>query len=97
MRWHRTHTRRIRDLRPRAKRAHRGAEFQLEQNHLDIIDRYAERVEAKNRSEALRLLLDRTQDAPERIRAAWHGLEEGRPRSEIMEDLAAIAAWVGGQ
>lgn len=82
--------------RKRANRAHRGAEFQLETKHLEIIDRYAERIEAADRSEALRHLLERTQDLPERIRAAWHGLDEYQPRSEVMEDLAAIAAWVGG-
>jgi hypothetical protein len=96
MRWHRSHTRKILDLRPRVKRAHRGAEFQLKSKHLDIIDRFAECVEASDRSAALRLYLDRTQDTQSRVMAAWHGLDEGQSRGKVMDDLAELAAWIGG-
>lgn len=58
MRWHADHTRKILDKRPRAERAHIGVEFQLDPEHLEVIDLYGKSVGCKGRSEALRRIID---------------------------------------
>ena len=58
MRWHRSHTRKILDLRPRAKRLHRGTEFQLPPEYLEFIDTFGDITDAPNRSAALMHIID---------------------------------------
>jgi hypothetical protein len=56
--WHKRHTRKILDKRPRKARAHRGTEFQLPSEYLEFIDTFGELVEAPNRSVALMRIID---------------------------------------
>ena len=58
MEFWRARTRRIKDDRPRSHRAHRGTEFQLDEDHIELIDTYGQSVGAADRSAALRHLLD---------------------------------------
>ena len=61
-RWREGHTRRVSPVgegpRARARRAHVGREFQLEQRHVDALERFATRRRSADLSDALRTLIE---------------------------------------
>jgi hypothetical protein len=84
MKWHKSHTRKILDKRPRKARAHRGTEFQLPSEYLEFIDTFGELVEAPNRSVALMRIIDLAKmDALDLLSLVLDSIAERHP------------AWVG--